>query len=419
MSFLSAFCNLFSKPQQVVPTVPNVTTVSSRAAAANVIAAPTAAAPAKKPKKQKKQKKQQAQCAPKGGWLDAVVDSDSNTGSIDVYDSSGKRLTLGTKDERGSGGEGTVYELPMYKKFLVKIYKEGIRNDKRKMEGLRKRIIDMVAIQSFVNLPFMAWPIMPVMNSRKEIIGFVMHKCTGNSFLTLRGPRFIHMHFPRWTRRELALTALDYVKKIRLLADANVFVNDFNPANFLVNDKCEVMFIDCDSYQVPSKNGVHTTATFFPSHIAPELLRDKGLLAAPRNIHHVEFGAALTAFNILMCGMHPYSYFDANHKSACGTPEENLLKGHCPLLSKSGSEFPKGGWYAMWSWMPYRLKSTFIKMFKDGHANPNARPRLVALQANIEDFLQIMQREPERCEMEPKTVKSNEWKTASGTIVKH
>ena len=402
MGFFSAFSNLFSNNQPAIPAIPKGTPVQ-------------ATSPAQKAKK----KQGHASYAPKGGWLDAVVDSDSNTGSIDIFDASGKILKLGDKDEKGAGGEGTVYELPMYKKFLVKIYKEDTLRDRRKMEELRKRIIDMTSMQTFVNLPFMAWPIMPVMNARKEIIGFVMHKCTGNSLLTLRGPRFIQMNFPRWTRRELALTALDYVKKIRLLADANVFVNDFNPANFLVNDKCEVMFIDCDSYQVQGRNGVHTTSTFFPSHVAPELLRNKKLLAVPRTIHHVEFGAALNAFNILMCWMHPYSYFDPNPKAACGTPEQNLLNGRCPLGTNSGCGFPKGGWYAMWSWLPYNLKSTFIKMFKDGHANPYVRPSLKQLQANIEEFISLMQTDHERCEMEPKTVKSSEWKKGTDPRIKH
>lgn len=350
-----------------------------------------------------------------GGWLDAVVESQTAGRMLEVYDSTGAVLKLGQKDEKGSGGEGTVYELPMNSKFLVKIYKEETLKDARKMGELRERIKDMVNLANCANMQFLAWPIMPAMNERKEIVGFVMRKCSGNSFLTLRGPRFIKQHFHGWTRRQLALTALDYVKKVRLLAANDVLINDFNPANFLVNDKCEVTFIDCDSYQIPSQNGsVNITRTYFPSHVAPELLSDKRLLDAPRNIHHVEFGAALTVFNILMCGLHPYNYCDPKHKSACGTPDENLKKGRCPLGKGAGCMLPQGGWYNLWSWLTFRLKDTFIRMFKDGHANPAVRPRLEELQNNISEFIFCMDKEHERADMMPLKAKTAERKTPFG-----
>ena len=352
---------------------------------------------------------------PHGGWLDSVEDFNAPSSSLEVYDPTGAVLKLGAKDEKGAGGEGTVYELPMNSNFLVKIYKDETLRDTRKMAELRKRIIDMVNLVNCANMPFLAWPLMPAMNARKEIIGFVMRKCSGNSFLTLRGPRFIKQRFRGWTRRQLALTALDYVKKVRMLVANNVLINDFNPANFLVNDKCEVAFIDCDSYQIPSRNGgVNITRTYFPSHVAPELLSDKRLLDAPRNIHHVEFGAALTVFNILMCGMHPYNYCDPTHKSACGTPDENLKKGRCPLGKGSGCKLPQGGWYNLWSWLNYRLKDTFIRMFKDGHADPAARPNLEELQKSIEEFLFCMDKEHERSDMEPLKAKTAERKSPSG-----
>jgi len=354
---------------------------------------------------------------PHGGWLDAVEDSPMAGQTIEVYDLNGNGLKLGAKDEKGSGGEGTVYELPMNNKLLVKIYKDEILKDTRKMTEIRRRITDMINLGNCVKMPFLAWPVMPVFNARKEIIGFVMRKCSGNSFLTLRGPRFIKQRFRGWTRRQLALTALDYVKKVRLLVANKVLVNDFNPANFLVNDKCEVSFIDCDSFQIPSaKGGVNITRTFFPSHVAPELLLEKQRLAVPRNVHHVEFGAALTVFNILMCGLHPYNYCDPAHKSACGTPDENLKKGRCPLGKGAGCMLPQGGWYNLWSWLSYRLKNTFIRMFQDGHANPAARPSLEELQANIENYLHDMQFEPERANLEPSRAKSKEWKKAPGGI---
>lgn len=341
--------------------------------------------------------------APQGGWMDAVESSSSSCGDeIDVYDDAGKALRLGARDERGAGGEGTVYELPMNRKFLVKIYKENTLGNASKMHDIRKRISDMVRIRECSNMPSLAWPQMPVFNARKEVIGFVMRKCTGVSLLRLRGTKSISSCFPKWTRRDLALTARDFIRKVQLLAGYNVLVNDFNPANFLVNEKHEVSFIDCDSFQVPSfDGGVNITNTYFSSHVAPELLLDKKLLARPRTIEQVEFGAAIIVFNILMCGMHPYSYCTFGKGGNCGTPEDNLKNGRCPLGKGADCRLPHGGWYNLWSWLPYKMKGLFIKMFKDGHANPSLRPSLNEIEDGLRGFIYEMEHEPRRIMLEP------------------
>lgn len=341
--------------------------------------------------------------APRGGWLDATVDDSSSTAAtVEIYDLEGHPLRLGAANELGAGGEGIAYELPLNPNILVKMYRQGTLEDPQKIGMLRQRILDMVNLVPCAKMSFLAWPLMPVMDARREVIGFAMRKCTGFSFQTLRGPRFIKKRFPTWTRRELALTAIDFLKKLQLMAACNVLVNDFNPANFLVNQRGEVSFIDCDSFQVPGRGRVNVSRTYFASHVAPELLKDKRLLAVPRNLHHVEFAAALTVFNLLMCGLHPYSWYDPWHKSACGTPEDNLLQGRCPLGTGSNCKLPKGAWFNLWSWLPFRLKGVFITMFKDGHDDPAVRPSLAALQNEVETFLQLMGTEPERASLEPR-----------------
>lgn len=351
-----------------------------------------------------------------GNWMSHVCakESSQDGSTISIYDLSGKPLQLGAKNAKGSGGEGTVYELPVNPNFLVKIYKEATLRDSRKMVELRKRIEDMSNLKTFTQTPFLAWPIMPAMNDRKEFIGFVMRKCTGTSFLALRSLRGIQQHFPHWTRRELALTALDYVKKVRLLASQQVLVNDFNPSNFLMGADAKVSFIDCDSYQITGPHGVNITRTYFPSHVAPELVINKSLLDQPRTIKQVEFGVALTVFNILMLGLHPYNYCDWKDKNNCATPEENLIKGRCPLAKGSGCRFPKGNWYSMWSWLPYNLKSTFIRMFNDGHSTPAARPSLATLQANLEELIARMDKDPDLRIMVPTKPKPQKSSTPTG-----
>ena len=333
-------------------------------------------------------------------WAQLITDEPQN--QLTVYDPAGNPLKLKESNQKGCGGEGTVYEFAQNPKYLIKVYKQEILGNPVRMQELRSRILDMTQMQQCIRMPFLAWPCMPVMNGKKEVIGFAMRKSEGRSLLSLRGPASVQKFFPGWDRRDLVQVSLDFVTKLRQLVNAGVLVNDFNPDNFRIDRNGRVSFIDCDSYQVPnSRGGVHITRTFFPSHTAPELLLDPKQLNRPRNIHQVEFCAALKVFNILMMQLHPYSYIDYTRKSACGTPDENLRRGRCPLGVGADCCLPRGGWYNLWSCLTFSLKSLFIATFKDGHGAPNRRASLEQLQNELQKLLFEMDRSAERRNLTP------------------
>ena len=368
--------------------------------------------------------------APKGGWLDACADDDSCSEDVrdngfTPFDCSGKTaVCLGAKNEEASGGEGTVYSIPDHPDHLVKIYKAEILKDEAKRQELEDRILSMCKMWPSLShkmREYLAWPLMPLYDGpdphRRRFIGFVMKKCNGVSLRCMcGGVKSVQRHFPGYpfiSRADLAQIASDFVNKVNCMASRGIFINDFNPANFLVRNnrgRYEVMFIDCDSYQVPKADGrgVHVTRTYFASMVAPELLRNKQLLAMPRGIHQVEFGAAMVAFQIVMCGLSPYSYFDPTRHAGCGTPDENLLKGNCPLGTGNHLLLPKGNWYNLWSWLTYELKSCFITMFKDGHANPASRPDLETLRKGLDKFRMVattVDCQPDRNSLTPQSAK--------------
>ena len=325
-------------------------------------------------------------------WFNGIgTTSSTQSKDITVYDLSGHPLNLTATDCKASGGEGTVYCIPRKQSVLVKIYKDELLQNPTKRSEIEKRIFDMLAFDREIDRQYFAWPRGAVCNKQGQVIGFAMNNCNGISLRGLSGIRSIQENFRGWTRYELALTAQDFLSKLMYLASKNIFVNDFNPANFLVDQKGNVSFIDCDSFQVPGEKGrINITRTYFASHVAPELLKTPQLLAQPRNIHQVEFGAALTVFNILMCGLQPYSYYDPHNNSACGTPDENLLQGRCPLGTGADCRFPLGPWYNLWSYVPFRLKGSFIKTFRDGHSAPSQRASLKELHDNVSEFLHVM-----------------------------
>jgi DNA-binding helix-hairpin-helix protein with protein kinase domain len=337
-------------------------------------------------------------------WFNGIgtASTAKKSDNLTVYSLKGTPLHLTTSDCKASGGEGTVYAIPGKPNVLVKIYKDDLLQNPAKRSEIEKRIYDMLAISKDIDQASFAWPRAVVCNSRRQVIGFAMNKCSGISFQAFSGVKSIQQRFPKWTRRELALVAQDFLTKLQYLASKKILVNDFNPANFLVDQKGHVSFIDCDSYQIPGeRNSTDITKTYFASHVAPELLENPKLLAQPRNIHHVEFGAALTVFNILMCGLHPYSYFDPSRQSACGTPDENLRKGRCPLGTGAHCMLPRGNWYNLWSYLNYKLKSSFIQTFRDGHKDPSKRATLADLQANLQELLFIMKKDPVRLDLNP------------------
>lgn len=336
-----------------------------------------------------------------GNWFNGMGKKNTSARTtLKVYCKSGSDLELKSSDILTSGGEGTVYNMPGKNNILIKLYHDSITGDAKKISALSNRLDDMLRL-GLSNNACLAWPRLAVFDSGRKPIGFAMNKCVGRSFYSLGGgPASVRQAFPKWDRLQLAQTALDFVTKVRQLARHGIFINDFNPNNFLVNDKCEVSFIDCDSFQVPTRNGgAHITRTYFASYVAPELLREPSRLARPRDIHQVEFGAAMIVFHLLMCGLHPYSYCDRNTPNACGSPEENLRNGRCPLGIGTNCRLPYGPrnlWYNLWSWLTGPLKQCFIQTFREGHGDPSRRASLDELAKALEQLIFEMERTPDR-----------------------
>lgn len=351
---------------------------------------------------------------PENNWLAAANNDDCASKTITVYDMSGNAYQLNGEDAKACGGEGIVYSYSKNPDILIKVYKDKTLKNPNKMQEIRQRLLDMSRFSDFSNLnrnspyKFLAWPLLPVFDAQRQLIGFAMRKCNGVSLRALCGVSSIKKHFPQWDRSDLAKVALDFIEKTKVLSANNVLVNDFNPSNFLVDENRQISFIDCDSFQIPSTNGrVNISKTYFASHVAPELLKNKSLLNCKRNIHHVEFGATMIVFQILMCGLHPYSYYDPFGKTACGNPDENLLNGRCPLGKGSGCRLPQGGWFNLWSYLTGSLKGAFISTFRkeEGYSTPAQRVTLDQMELELRKLLFEMKRDADRCNLQPQVAK--------------
>ena len=246
----------------------------------------------------------------------------------------------------------------------------------------------MLALEECRHAAFLAWPLMPVFDDRKEVIGFVMRKSSGRTLRALYAPCQVKRFFPGWDRLNVTLVALNLVNAVQMLARHRVLVNDFNPDNFLVDPFGRVRLIDCDSFQIPGageNQNTFLTRTFTPEYTAPELLFHPELFNRERTPEQVRFSLAVVVYMILMSGLHPYAQ--------CGgsDPVENLKSGKCPLARRGGVRLPVG-WFKSVSWLTPGLKHLFIRMFVDGHREPLKRPLLGELKSELENFIDVMRK---------------------------
>jgi DNA-binding helix-hairpin-helix protein with protein kinase domain len=310
-------------------------------------------------------------------WNNTYSDAATNlSDAMKVYDPKGKFVIL--KEPIKQGGEGAIYNFPETDRCLIKIYNADIRSNLNKMSDISNRLADMVNMKEFCKLSHLAWPRLVVYDSHdsnRKIIGFAMNKVQGHSFRSLHYIVNVNKYFPGWNRINLAETSLDFVRKLKILHANGILINDFNPSNIFINPKDgKVNFLDCNCYQVvvPGKKRIHRSGAYFPTHCAPEILLNPDLLKKPRNVEQDLFGAAITIFQTLMLGLHPYSRVGGED------PEENLRSGICALGTDSRCRLPVGHWFNRWSWLPYNLKDCFVQTFRkeQGHVNPSLRPKL-------------------------------------------
>lgn len=337
-------------------------------------------------------------------WSDISQVETENAVTTRVCDPSGNELILG--ESICEGGEGKIYAIPQTTEFLIKIYHDEIISNPVKSSKILPRIADMVNMKDLP--PEVAWPVMGIYDSNtsgsRRLIGFAMKKMDGRSVRSLHYVDKIEKHFPGWNRKNLVMVAINFVNAVDKLHRRHILINDFNPSNFFVDNKGIVRFIDCDSYQVPGKKCTHYNSVHFNTHCAPELLIQPELMKHPRSVEHDLFGVAITIFQILMLGLHPYSRIGGDD------PEQNLRSGMCPLGTDSNCRLPPGTWYNLWSHFPYDLKSLFITTFRDGHKKPAARATLLEWKKGLDVYLSYINKYDYEVSLRPGKAKSSDYK---------
>lgn len=280
-----------------------------------------------------------------------------------VYDGNGVAKHLGAQIARG--GEGLVSEVQGQPNLLVKVYKSATY-----AQQAQNKLEYMIRQQAMKDTPFLAWPRILVYNKQAEVIGYAMRRQQGISMHTFGNPILVRERLPGWNRQDTIRCAISFLRRLDSLHQKGVLIGDINPGNFLIDPNTyEVSFIDCDSYQVQDRSPDYFCKVGIHQFMAPEAIR-KNLKQQPRTVEEECFASFILVYRMLMLGGHPFAHRHGED------PAANIRKGTCPLGLKSGAVMPKGPWYNIWSHMPYRTKDLFIRMFRDGHGDPAARPTL-------------------------------------------
>ena len=281
-----------------------------------------------------------------------------------VYTDKGYQLRL--IEHMASGGEGDIYRIESNDqkdesgKYVCKIYKRG------KITRSRIDKIElMISNESLKGVPRVSIPDKLVHNPKGEPIGFTMKIAKGYELrrsLMIK-KLLIEKLGDTWTRRHLVKTCQNIIRTISILHRYNIIMGDISPGNIMVDENCNVSFIDTDSYQIENYPCPVGTATF----TRPENLR-KDTRTYLRTKEDDYFAVATLLFMILLPGFAPYSYRGGSDPAANVKARKFVFpfKDGDIYHKSNRDEIAEGTWRYIWSHLPHDIKKAFYYLFAKG-----------------------------------------------------
>jgi DNA-binding helix-hairpin-helix protein with protein kinase domain len=218
------------------------------------------------------------------------------------------------------GGEGAVFDVVGDASLVAKIYNAPQPRDRseklRAMAGLA--VSDLLKIA--------AWPTATLHETAGgPVTGILMPKIAGcKEIHHLYSVAQRKKDYPDADWRFLAHAARNCAIAFEMIHKHGHVIGDVNQKNVLVSTQAIVKFVDCDSFQIRTANGViYRCAVGVPEYTPPEL-QGKSFRNVDRDANHDLFGLAVLIFHLLMMGRHPFSgvYLDTGDM-----PLEKAIQG--------------------------------------------------------------------------------------------
>lgn len=219
---------------------------------------------------------------------------------VSVLDHLGQPVRLGRS--LGKGGEGEVFELADFPRFVAKIYHESLPRERA------KKLAVMSQLANDEILRIAAWPKAPLFDSsRREVHGIIMPRVDAALPIhELYSPSQRKAHFPKADFRFLIRAARNCAAAFATIHEAGIVIGDVNQGNVLVNQRALVTFIDCDSFQVNANGALYYCTVGVPHFTCPEL-QSVDLSTVTRTANHDSFGLGILIFHLLFMGRHPFA----------------------------------------------------------------------------------------------------------------
>jgi DNA-binding helix-hairpin-helix protein with protein kinase domain len=280
------------------------------------------------------------------------------------------------------GGEGIICAIDGDESRVFKLFHKPTANHLLKLEAMLSAPPEDPQ-RSLRNHVSICWPEDIVFTPDGGLAGFVMPR------LDTAKQRAVALYWnpedrasvaPRFTWKCLCEAAANLARVVDLIHEKSHVIGDLNDENVLVNDRALVALVDCDSMQVrdPATGRILRCVGGRESYVSPESL-GRTFADFDRSAADDRWALAVLVFQMLMEGQHP--------TSGVGDPEEQaqrIEEGLFPFLGEPGFSPPE---YAVdLTLLPLTTRRLFVRCFRDGHADPAARPTALEWQTHLQQL---------------------------------
>ena len=290
------------------------------------------------------------------------------TENAQVFGMTGQTYRLGKTI--GSGGEGTVFDVPG-KPLVVKIYNQPKPELEKKLYYMVMHPVPSLTDQYGSPILCLAWPRDLIFLPGEGFSGYVMPKMENciEVFEVARccaSPRAKRL-FPNYTWELNVKVARNLALSVHHLHSSGYVIGDLNDKNVLVRKDGGVCILDIDSFDFSDINtGVHyKCAVGLPDYLAPEL-QGKHLREETARFSEAtdDFALAIHIFQLLMDNYHPFTcrrLIRTQDSSTVNQRLQQIVSGICPYIhSHPGYEIPLGA-PTMAEILPENLRSDFVQ----------------------------------------------------------
>lgn len=211
----------------------------------------------------------------------------------------GQPLVLGRV--LGQGGEGQVHEVQGQPTIAAKLYASPIGTQRQ------RKIQLMPDLATADLLKVCAWPISPIMNGARAVVGFTMPRVTledARPIHDLTNPGSRHQHYPKADWRFLIYAARNLAAAFATIHRHGQIIGDANPNNIYVARNSTVLIIDTDSFQFSVGREQFLCGVGTTEYTAPEL-QGVGVGGVALTENHDNFALATYIFQLIV-GMGHY-----------------------------------------------------------------------------------------------------------------